>query len=158
MSDNNPDIVTVMGGVNDCQSGYYTAAEFGSLTDKAQMDTNTFCGALRTLLEGLKTKYPNALIVYLTPLKYGDKTEGIGAAWEYVADLPYYINAIKTICNDYHVPVIDLYTPEELHFCNSTEDVLIYGDRLHFGRAAHKSLSEYIMARLEEMQAVNIIE
>lgn len=158
MSNNSPDIVTIMGGVNDCQSGYYTQEEFGSLTDKAQKDINTFCGALRTMLEELQTKYPNAVIVYLTPLKYSGKADGLGAPWENTTDLPNYINAIKIICDDYHVPVIDCYAPDTLHFCDNTSDVLIYGDRLHFGRSAHKFLSAYIMEQMEAMHIINIID
>ncbi len=152
------DIVTVLGGVNDCQAGYYTEEEFGSLTDPATRDKATFCGALRSMLEGLKAKYPNALIVYLTPLKYSDKMDGLGAPWENAAALPHYVDAIKAICQEFEVPVIDLYHPKELHFCDDTTDKLIYGDRLHFGWKGHKTLSEYIIRQLEAMNAVEIIE
>lgn len=158
MEDNNADIVMVMGGVNDCQSGYYTKEEFGSPRKREEGDMNTFCGALRTMLEGLRQKYPKALLIYLTPLKYNDRNEYPKGRWEHTAQLPRYVEAIKGICDDYHVPVLDLYTPEELYFCGDVHNQSIYGDRLHFGRAAHQKLSQYIIKKLEEIHAVQIIE
>jgi len=146
------DIITILGGVNDCMGGYFSEREFGSPKDKSNTETNTFCGALRTLLDGLKKKYPTAPIVYLTPLKVGPGGNYVGNH----LDLPHYIDAIKTICADFEIPVIDLYTPEELNFCNTNDDQLIYGDRLHFGYKAHKALSEYIFSKLEELNIVNL--
>ncbi len=157
MPENNPDIITIMGGVNDCQSGYYTPEEFGSSTDKTQKDPQTFCGALRTMIEQLQKDFPNATLVYLTPLKYKSGTAA-NEKWINSEYLPYYIEAIKSVCAEYYVPVIDLYTPEELHFCDNTDDVLIYGDHLHFGRSAHQQLSKYIIDKLIDMKVITIIE
>lgn len=142
------DIITIMGGVNDCQATYFTPSEFGSPNDPKNTEINTFCGALRSLISGIRSKCPNALIIYLTPLKYSSKKDNQGANWEYNEHLPHYVDAIKTICKDLAVPVIDLFTPEELDFCHSQKDKLIYGDRLHFGCMGHKILGKFILDKI----------
>lgn len=156
--DDDADMITVLGGVNDCQAGYYTPSEFGSLTPALAEDNTTFCGALRAMLTALRQKYPQALIVYLTPLVYGDQKEGRGAIWEHSENLPHYIHVIKQLGSEYGVPVIDLYTPPELHFCISSDNPSICGDRLHFGHRAHAALSNYIINQLVSNGTVTICE
>ncbi len=155
MNDNNADLITIMGGVNDCQSGYDTDLEFGDLYDPSATDPRNFCGAVRTMIQKLRKKYPNALIVYLTPLKYNGQYAN---RWENEKALPRYIEAIQLLCIECEVPCIDLYTPDALHFCDTTEDPLIFGDRLHFGRTAHRELANYIMSQLEDMKLVEILD
>ena len=154
--DDNADIVTVLGGVNDCQAGYYTPAEFGTIHERENYDTSTFCGALHALCAGLRQKYPHALLVYLTPLMYGDQKDGRGAVWKNTEALPAYIDAIYAIAPLYGLLVVDLYTPKALHFCTDSDDPFICGDRLHFGCKAHAILGDYIMNRLAEAGAVKI--
>lgn len=156
--DSDADIVTILGGVNDCQAGYGVPEEFGLLSDPSVKNINTFCGALRTMLEGLLKKYPHALIVYLTPLKYGDKKAFPDVPWENADTLPQYVRAIQTICAQSRVPVIDLYTPEQLHFCTGEGDASVCGDRLHFGWKAHAALGEYIFRQMEAMRLIRIID
>lgn len=66
MADNSPDIVLVEGGKND----FNNQIAIGSVdsTDKA-----TYSGALNVIINGLKEKYPEAMIVCITPWNFKDK-------------------------------------------------------------------------------------
>ena len=151
-------LITVMGGVNDCQAGYYTPEEFGSAKDVNNKDIHTFCGALRSMLKGLCKEFPKAQTVYLSPLRYSDVSDGLGAVWKNASDMPHYIDAMRIICKESGVHFIDLYTPSELHFCcDNKDDKLVYGDRLHFGWKAHKLLSRFILDKMEAMGIVRIV-
>ena len=57
------DIILVMGGTNDefCAS----LVEFGN---SAERKRRTFWGDLDELMDGLKTDYPNAEVIFMTPL------------------------------------------------------------------------------------------
>ena len=91
------DIVSVMGGTNDF--GRFTT--LGTINDT---QTSTFYGALNTLAKGLKEKYPNAFIFFMTPLKlisYRGNLRDEGA------DFDKYRQAIKDVCAKYDIPVLD---------------------------------------------------
>ena len=66
MANNDPDIVLVEGGRNDFSKGA-TPGEVDSY------DTTTFSGALNVILEGLKEKYPDAMIVCISNWNFPDK-------------------------------------------------------------------------------------
>lgn len=63
MPNNDPDIVILEGGRND----FNQAVPIGKNSDTA---TTTFKGALNTLIDGLHKKYPDALIICVTPWYY----------------------------------------------------------------------------------------
>ena len=90
------DIISVMGGVNDFGRG----VPLGNLDDT---DTTTFCGALNVLASGLKEKYPDALIFFMTPLKW----RGYEGLILCDATLDDFRAAVKAICANYDIPVLD---------------------------------------------------
>ena len=87
------DIITVMGGTNDC------SGEVPIGTDDST-DITTFKGALNVLCAGLNTKYVGKRLGFITPLQRTDI---------YNESQENYVNAIKTICAKYSIPVLDLY-------------------------------------------------
>jgi lysophospholipase L1-like esterase len=97
---NDADIVSVMGGVNDYWLGY---ADIGTLDST---DTTTIYGALNVLVSGLKEKYPDAYIFFMTPYKWGNDP-GVNAKGYSLADI---CTAIKNVCAKYGVDVLDMYT------------------------------------------------
>ena len=101
-----PDIISVMGGVND--SG---TIELGS--DAAtNRDTSTFYGGLRVMCSELKINYPDAYIFFITPLRtktHQDPTAE-GDKLKMVSD------AIKKICAEFEIPVYDAFTEIEIDF------------------------------------------
>lgn len=155
----NADIITIMGGVNDCQAGYFPEDEFGSVSDSSNTEINTFCGAVRTIVKIARENSPNALIVYLAPLKYSDKPIcGKIPTWRFQPLMPKYIDAIKSLCKELDLHFVDCYTPEEFNFVNNDDDPAIYGDRLHFGWKGHELLSKYIIKTLVNDGVVKIEE
>ncbi len=86
------DIVSVLGGGNDIVYG----VPIGTITDST---SDTFFGALNILAKGLKEKYPNAFIFFMTPLTFAN---------EY-PNRVLYINAMLEFCAENDFPVLDLY-------------------------------------------------
>lgn len=86
--DNDADYVLVFAGTNDAHNSIVPMG-----TDDSTDDT-TFKGALNILCDGLLTKYPNKKIGFITPYFRN-------------SNYPPYIEAIKTICKKYSIPVFD---------------------------------------------------
>lgn len=92
------DIISIMGGVND----YHYNVEIGSIDDTV---TDTFYGSLNHICEYLSEKYSNSFVFFMTPYKECMYTEK--NACDYV--LEDYANAVKTVCQKYNYPVLDMY-------------------------------------------------
>lgn len=86
--DNDADYILVFAGTNDAHNSIVPMG-----TDDSTDDT-TFKGALNVLCDGLLTKYPNKKIGFITPYFRN-------------SNYPPYIEAIKTICKKYSIPVFD---------------------------------------------------
>lgn len=132
---NDLDMVLILGGVNDFRLGI-PLGNFEDFNTDGSLN-GTFYGALHTLIRGLKTKYLDKPIVYMTPMhnNYKDDTYGDTGEYNYnqlqlgrlvenkfplnngnVDDsvatggtLSEYILAIKKVCGFYGVRVIDLH-------------------------------------------------
>lgn len=102
----NPDVITVWGGVNDFGYGYGSGSgnALGAITDT---DNTTFYGALRVLLEGLVTKFPNAKLAFVitTPVSLDKGMKSPNAKGFYLAD---YCRAAREVCEEYSIPYLDL--------------------------------------------------
>ena len=95
------DYVFVLGGVND-----YVVNRRIPLGQKGDKTNLTFYGSLKLLIEGLIKKYPNSRIGFATPLrKISDQNLNV-----YGNHLKEYRDAIIEMCEDYSVPVLDLFT------------------------------------------------
>ena len=90
------DIVAVMGGNNDWGIGI----PVGDIYD---IDETTFCGALNILIDGLKGKYPDSYIFFMTLFNYvPDRINKNGVSWVE------YNNAIREICAIKGIDVFDV--------------------------------------------------
>ena len=99
------DYALVLGGVNDY------AIISAPLGKKGDTTNQTFYGALRILIEGLITKYPTGKIGFMTPLRKANDTAPNVAGFT----LKQYRDAIIDMCEDYSIPVLDLYTKGGCH-------------------------------------------
>ena len=70
MANNNPDIILFEGGRND----FNKEVPIGSVDST---DTKTFSGALNVTIEGLKKKYPNAMIVCISNWNFPGSSSGL---------------------------------------------------------------------------------
>lgn len=98
--DPDADIVVVFGGTNDA---FFAEHPLG---DKESTDTDTFFGALNYIFPALHKKYPTSLIICMTPIhRCGEQNAN---------DMGFYlrdcVSAIKTICEKYSVPLLDLWS------------------------------------------------
>ena len=113
---NDADIIAVSCGTNDFEYAWSPIGDINST------ENTTFYGALKTLCEGLLTKYPQKLIFFTTPIKRAQAFES-GNGGEYtedgVATTPFsknkygktlmdYADIIKEVCGYYSIPVLDL--------------------------------------------------
>ena len=126
------DYVTVKGGINDINNH----APLGALGDT---EKTTFYGALDILCQGLLEKYPGKKIAYITPLYYGNSdTAG------------QYIKAIFEVCNQYGIPVIDMYHSGPFSAAVPAEiRALYFYDGLHPNDYGHEVMARYIGQQLE---------
>lgn len=81
---NDADIVFVIGGRNDYNQRYPVGAVGDTTAD-------TFCGALSLLLDGLREKYPDSLILFST-------------SWYVNADMKAYTDATLAVCEQKGIP------------------------------------------------------
>ena len=93
--DDDADLVTVMGGINDHNSAE-TGVDYGEIDST---DTSTFYGGWNVLLSGLRKKYPNAIILVFTN---GDCYPGTRA------DAEGRVEAIKKVCAKHRIPCLDI--------------------------------------------------
>ena len=131
-----PDIIVVFGGTND----YSQNVPLGALSD-ASSDANgaDFIPAVKYTMEYLLTHYPDALIIYITPLQR-NYTEGWNATNSVGKYLYEYVNAIKQCAAIYGVQLCDLYATSGFHVYNAdfketytyiNEQSFPHGDGLH---------------------------
>lgn len=123
--DEHADVVVVFGGTNDFGHG---DAELGDFHSRSEY---TFYGALHLLCQKLLQRYPQAEIVFLTPLHRGDEQDTTNGYGRKRMPLVRYVDAIIEVAGYYGLPVLDLfrtsglqpnlpvirdtYVPDELH-------------------------------------------
>lgn len=92
----NFDLITIAAGTNDRING--TDGNLGVFDDRT---TSTFYGALHTLISGLKTKYPNARMLFISQTP----SSGLRTNPSTPTDLDKKFKAITEVCDYYAVPV-----------------------------------------------------
>lgn len=138
------DIILVFGGTND----YGLDRRLGQLTDSPLTANKvTFCSAVKATLEYLTTNFPDAEIVYFTPLprwaqtgmlltdEQGNRYIEGGEAYNEPNKRNFllvdYVNALKSLCEMYDVPVCDLYLNSGLEMDDFEFKMQYVPDGLH---------------------------
>ena len=113
------DIVTIAHGTNDLSSSV-PIGEIGSITDKL-LDTNTFYGAYRKVIETIINNYPHIRIVLCTPIhKYTIHEANEAVANSAGHKLKDYVDAIHNLANMYSLIVCDMYKDCGINYLNYT--------------------------------------
>ncbi|WP_062105207.1 SGNH/GDSL hydrolase family protein [Bacillus niameyensis] len=127
--DDDADIITVFGGVNDAGSG----VPIGSIDST---DIKTFMGAYNVLLSGLIAKYPTNLIATFTPLQQTDSPRNT----KQIA------NAVKEVSAKWGIPCLDLYSMSGFNSANMDYYTL---DKLHPNTLGHSVIAGKMLSFLE---------
>ncbi len=143
--DRDADAVVVFGGTNDFGHG---DAPFGKYEDT---DDCTFCGALRTLLTKLMTKYPYATIVMMTPLHRLSEnvtTNEIGLPCRPLRD---YVEMEKRMAAEFSVPVLDLWSVSGIQPAIPANFIAYTADGLHPNDRGAERVADRLIAFLNAL-------
>ena len=134
--DDDADIVVVFGGTNDCGHG---DAPMGCFDDRTK---DTFYGACHTLMSSIIEKYPQATVVFMTPLHRAvEQKPERPALCEFVA-------AIREVAEFYSVPVLDLYATAGIQPQIAAQRELYAPDGLHPNNAGAEKIADRLGAFL----------
>ncbi len=136
------DLIIVMGGTND---GFCLNQEdLGTLEERK---ADTFIGDLDELMRGLKQDYPDAVIVFATPLP-NVLHDVLRKERDYLLPQVALVNVIRTLAAEYEIPVIDLYNSNLL---DTHDAAVIYNympDGVHCNPDGYMVLAEHFAAEL----------
>ena len=148
------DLIVIFMGTND----YGHETPLGSVEDTKD---GTFYGALNTIIPALIAKHTSSKIVFVTPLhRYGFGTSKIlGTQFTYDnipngigATLGDYVDALKTVCANNGVSVIDLHTECTLDPSDAAVRSTYMPDGLHPNASGHEVIAEIIESHLRTFE------
>lgn len=145
--DPDADVIVVFGGTNDFGHG---DAPIGCMSDRTP---DTFYGACHTLMQTLITRYPDAVIVFLTPLHRcnEDNPRGDGGKPEDVGVLSRYVDILRETARWYSLPVLDLFAVSGLQPRVPAIQSRYIPDGLHPNDAGHEILADRIASFLRAL-------
>ena len=133
-NDVNPDYIIVFAGTNDIRHG--------TLGTSGNDDVTTVYGALPHICEQLQTRFPNAHLGFITPYK--------ATATQY--NYQGFVDAIKSVCAEYSIPVFDNYTYGGVNFRNeAVQAALTRGDGLHLNNKGWEYVSHKFEAFIRSL-------
>lgn len=136
------DLVTVFGGTND----YGTSKLLGMKEDNKNIDK--FYGNIRKVISRIQSLNPNAKIIFITPLKRGK----VGNQPVYPAPnkagntLEQYVEAIKYVCGQNSIQVIDLFNDSGIDISNLSQYTT---NNVNLNDAGYEKISGIIADQLE---------
>jgi len=140
--DDDADIVVVFGGTNDYGHG---DAKIGCFADRCP---DTLYGALHLLISGLIDKYPDATIVFMTPLhRSGDHNLSRGNQ----LPLSAYVDIIKELTAYYSIPTLDLWSVSSITPAVESAKAKLIPDGLHPNDEGHKRLAARLAGFLKSL-------
>lgn len=139
------DIIIVMGGTND---GFCLQKEMvGSFQRRAP---RTLIGDLSELMAGLKKNYPEAQIIFVTPLP-NVLHDILRKERPNLLPQRIIVNAILQLADEYDIDTINLY---DSNLLDSHDAAVIYNfepDGVHYNTAGYQILAEHIGAEMIRM-------
>ena len=140
--DDDADSIVIFGGTNDYGHG---TAPIGAFEDRSE---DTYYGAWHVLLRGLIEKYPEAVIVVMTPLhRCMEEVPSIGNG----KPLKVYIDILKEVCEYYAVPVLDLYATSGIQPDVPVIRETYMPDGIHPNNAGNRLIASRLMGFLKAL-------
>lgn len=132
------DIITVMGGTNDCGQSLQLAND----TDEYFYNSGSYSGSIRSLIKNLQNDFPTAKIIFCNCL--GARLNVAGES----QDLPYknsigltmtdYANKCSEVCQSMGIPCINLCGESGINFLNATS---YFSDAVHPNADGYKVIA-----------------
>ena len=148
------DLIVIFMGTND----YGHETPLGSASDTQD---GTFYGALNTIVPALVAAHPSSKIVFVTSLhRYGAGTSKIlGTKFTYDhlpngvgAALGDYVDAVKTVCANNDVSVIDLYAECSLDPSEEQVRTAYMPDGIHPNAAGHELVASIMESHIRDYE------
>ena len=139
------DVVVVFGGTNDFGHG---DAPLGCFDDRSEY---TFYGAMHSLINRLVKRYPDATVVFMTPLHRTSESVTVNEIGQPTVRMKYYVDAIREVCEYYSVPVLDLYASSGLQPVIPVIKERFMPDGLHPNNAGAKIIAERLYGFLSAL-------
>lgn len=139
------DIIVVMGGTND---GFAASEkELGSFDEKKG---KTFYGDVDELMRGLKENYPEAKIIFATPLP-NVLHDYLRNQRNYLLPQSVYAKAIKELAAQYQIDVVDLYNSNLLDTHDAEVITHYMPDGVHANPEGYQILAEHLARNIIEI-------
>lgn len=136
------DLIFVMGGTND---GFCASfVEFGNPVERAP---RTFWGDLDELMDGLKENYPDAEVIFLTPLP-NSLQDYLKAERKYLMSQEKFPEVIITLAEEHGMEVFDLYNSNILDGHDKDNILHLMPDGVHPNAEGYRILGEHVAAEL----------
>lgn len=136
------DLIFVMGGTND---GFCASfVEFGNPGERAP---RTFWGDLDELMDGLKEDYPDAEVIFLTPLP-NSLQDYLKAERKYLMSQEKFPEVIITLAEEHGMEVFDLYNSNILDGHDKDNILHLMPDGVHPNAEGYRILGEHVAAEL----------
>ena len=136
------DLIFVMGGTND---GFCASfVEFGNSGERAP---RTFWGDLDELMDGLKENYPDAEVIFLTPLP-NSLHDYLKAERKYLMPQEEFSDVIITLAEEHGMEVFDLYNSNILDGHDKDNILHLMPDGVHPNAEGYRILGEHVAAEL----------
>lgn len=136
------DVVVVFGGTNDFGHG---DAGLGCSTDR---DEYSFYGAMHSLINRLVKRYPDSIILFMTPLHRTGENSTVKGDGQRRVTLKTYVDAEKEVCEYYSIPVLDLYSVSGMQPSIDVIKNKYMPDGLHPSDAGAKIIAERLFGFL----------
>lgn len=136
------DLILVMGGTND---GFCAGlVEFGTSAERKE---RTFWGDLDELMEGLKRDYPDAEVIFLTPLP-NSLHDFLKKDHPYLISQEKYAEVIHRLAEEHGIEVIDLYNSNILDGHDKDNALHLMPDGVHPNAEGYRILGEHVAAEI----------
>ena len=136
--DDDADVIVVFGGTNDYGHG---DAPLGKMEDR---DVWSFYGACHVLFSGLVAKYPDKLIMVMTPMHRLPKPNREVALQEYV-------RVLREVAEYYSLPVLDLWATSGIQPLVPEQHALYFVDQVHPNDNGHARIAYKLRRFLENL-------
>jgi len=144
-----PDVILLDLGTNDF------AADNVPLGVSTDAEKTTFWGACRFVLNHLKTRYPNSVIIYITPPHIGSTLYVNDATMTRIGSgvkFDDYLIAPRTICKELGIDVIDVFKYcKEINYQSIMQDNNLSTDKVHGNALWNQLKALYIERQLRRI-------